>query len=95
MNVRKLLIYSIILTIIFNIISLLSSESVPYNTGATWGGTVYHGFPLKWYVWGAGDFISFEWLKGTIKWINLTIDLIVWFVVGLLVSLIILKIKKK
>jgi hypothetical protein len=96
MNLRKLLIYSIILMVIFNIISLLSSEAVPYTTGATWGGTVYHGFPLRWYVWSGGDVLYLtNVLTGTINWLNLIVDLIFWFITGLVVSFVILKLKKK
>jgi hypothetical protein len=99
MNIRKLLIYSIVLMIVFNIIGWFSSDGVPCSKTmgpGCWGGTTYNGFPLKWYQWGAGDVIyGDEWLKGTINWLNLFVDLVFWFIVGLLVSFFILKIKKK
>jgi hypothetical protein len=96
MNVRKVLVYSVIFMIVFTIISWFSSEGVACKRPGCYGGTSYHGFPLKWYQWSGGDVMrGDEWLKGTINWLNLFVDLIFWFVVGLLISFIVLKIKKK
>jgi hypothetical protein len=94
MNLRKLLIYSIILMIILNIIGLFSSQAIV--TPPSMGGTSYHGFPLKWYVWSGGDVLYLtNVLTGTINWLNLIVDLIFWFITGLAVSFVILKLKKK
>jgi hypothetical protein len=99
MNLKKVLIYSIIFMVIFQIVGLLSSEGVPCSETipGCMGGTSHHGFPLKWYQWGSGDVVRVpdDWLKGSILWFNLLIDSVFWFIIGLLILILYTKIKKK
>jgi hypothetical protein len=98
MDMKRFLFYSFCFMIVFNLVGWFYSESVACNQKipGCMGGTTYNGFPLKWYEWGAGDvFYGDEWLKGTINWLNLIVDLAVWLFVGLAISFIILKTGKK
>jgi hypothetical protein len=94
-EMKKIVTYSVVLGFVLTLVSWLSSKDVPCSPMPCWGGTSYNGYPLKWYHYGAGDvMMGDEWLKGSIEWSNLLIDIIFWILVSLVVMFLIKKIRK-
>jgi len=92
---KKIILVSFVLGLILTLISWISVKGVPCGEFC-WGGTYYHGFPLKYYQYSQGDVIrGNEWLLyGEIIWNGLIIDVLFWSVVGFISLFILSELKK-
>ena len=84
---KKIIALSFILSLFLTLFSWISVEGVVYEEG--WGGTIYHGYPFKYYKYGVGDVVfGNEWLHGAIIWQGLILDILVWSLFSLLTLIV-------